>query len=921
MNTTDPSPSSPSIDSSPAARHVLLTGATGFVGKVVLYELVRRQRELGIESVTLLVREGRRGKADARLRRVVESRCFEDLPSGWNDFVGAVGGDLVLDGCGIGADDAARLKARVTHVVHCAASIDFDLPVQEAAQANIDSALNMLDFAKVCRGPVRMVAVSTAYVAPHPGGDGVCEPELVELPRPAEQLLADIRKGVDSKVLLAETGHPNTYTYTKCLAEHLLRQRAGDLPLTIVRPSIVSASWALPFPGWIDSNAAFAGFVGLIGAGHLQIIVGQRDARLDIVPVDCVAARIVEAGFGDDPRPIRYAVAGLDGSSEVGKTSDIIAAFFTRHSIDRVPYVAYVGPRGARYRAAHWRHQKGPAQLVKTWLKLRGDKRQGRRLAKLIEKLDYLNEAFPYFTQNTYDFRGDSAVDTAEFSAAKYVEVVCRGVYRYLVGKDETEMSFAGRQHTDGRADVPWALSRPFGNWAIRGSGFAVRGVLRRCAERVTFDLPSFEAARAAVPEGTLMVIVPNHRSYLDFLLCSYLFFERADLGIGIPHIAAASEFSRLPGLGWLFRQTQAFYIRRGTGAEDPDLTRRIEDLVARGQTLEFFIEGTRSRSRRYLTPKRGLLRALQGTGINCALLPVAITYDRVPEEDAFQRELSGGGKPKMGLSPLIKWLRSAGRGEVALGRVHMRCGEPVTLGPDDDVHAVSRAVVGRLQSEGATSTYHLRAFLAAHPDLPYDLGSLRAELVRRGGLVIDSTLEGGAIDAQTERSLRYQWLHLFYPDLAQRMPVHPALSHHRAAHGFADEEALANLPAPGQDRALEQLLEILFAPICRDYQRVAEALGPDDGALLAPTAAALVRQASEAHLPDLHAAFDDLLERQIIVAAERPGGLAWGPRQADLPGYRAACAWPEGAAASPLDTKEGRDELGTDHRSERLSR
>jgi alcohol-forming fatty acyl-CoA reductase len=904
-----------------SARHVLLTGATGFVGKVVLYELVRRSDELGIESITLLVREGRRGKASERLARVVGSRCFEDLPSGWAERVWAVGGDLVLDGCGLSPSAAEKLRAKVTHVVHCAASIDFDLPIQEAATANIDSALNMLAFAKSCPKLDRMVPVSTAYVAPHPGGDGVCQAELVRLPRPAAELLADIRNGVESKVLLSETGHPNTYTYTKCLTEHLLTAAAGDMSLTIVRPSIVSASFERPFPGWIDSNAAFAGFVGLIGAGHLQIIVGRRKARLDIVPVDCVAQRIVEAAFGNDSRPIRYAVAGLAGSSEVGKTSDIIAAFFTRHSIDRVPKVAYVGPRGKRFQAAYLRHQKGPAQLVKTWLTLRGDRRQTRRLNKLIEKLDYLNEAFPYFTQNTYDFNGDSAIPL-DFVASKYVEVVCRGVYRYLVGKDETEMVFAGRRHKDGRADVPWALSRPFGNWAIRGSGMAVRSVLRRCADKVTFDLPSFEAARAAVPEDTLIVVVPNHRSYLDFLLCSYLFFERSDLGIRIPHIAAASEFSRLPGLGWLFRQTQAFYIRRGTGAADPDLTRRIQDLVERGHTLEFFIEGTRSRSRRYLAPKRGLLRALQGTGIRCALLPVAITYDRVPEEGAFQRELSGGPKPRMGLKPLIHWLRSAGRGEVALGRVHMRCGEPVMMGPDDDVYAVSRAVVGGLQAEGASSTYHLRTFLAAHPELSYDLASLRTALVRRGGMVIDSPLPEAVIDAQTERSLRYHWMHLFYTDLAQRMPVHPALSHHRAVHGFAPEAGESALPVPGEDPALEQLLSLLFAPVCRDYQRVAEALGPDDGALLAPTAAALVRQESEAHLPDLEAAFDDLRDRGIIVLAkDRPGGFAWGPNKEDLPAYRAACAWPVGGFGGALSLMEEDDERGSDYRSERISR
>ena len=67
------------------------------------------------------------------------------------------------------------------------------------------------------------------------------------------------------------------------------------------------------------------------------------------------------------------------------------------------------------------------------------------------------------------------------------------------MGRDEREMSFAGRKHHDPTMDVPWAVSKPYGNWAIRSAGIAMRAGLRRCASRVTFDLPSFEQARAAV--------------------------------------------------------------------------------------------------------------------------------------------------------------------------------------------------------------------------------------------------------------------------------------------------------------------------------------------------------------------------------------------------------------------------------------
>lgn len=878
-----------------SGQHVLLTGGTGFVGKVVLFELIRRREELGIERVTLLVREGGRGSASARLRRLKRSRCFEDLPSDWAEGVETVGGDLVQPFCGIAEASREELAKSVTRIIHCAASIEFDLPVAEAAEANIGASLNVLAFGKTCVKLQQMVAVSTAYVSPHPGGSGACQEELVKLPRPAKVLYEALQGGANQDTLLRETGHPNTYTYTKCLSEHLVTEGRGSIPLTIVRPSIVSASWQYPKPGWIDSNAAFAGFVGLIGAGHLRAIVGKREAELDIVPCDVVAEKVVDAAFAprSEQAQVRYAVAGPQRTIGVGLAADVISACFKRHPIGRPPKVAYLGPDNKRFRMVDWQRHKAPAQLVQMWLKMSGKKRQVRRVAGLVDKLKYLNEAFPYFTQHTYAFNASKPWKADDYTRSAYLELVCQGVYNFLIGRDEREMTFAGKKHVDPTLDLKWAMSKPHGNWAIRSAGMAVRGGLRRCSSRVTFDLPSFERARAAVPPGALMVVVPNHRSYLDFLLCSFLLFDRPDLGIGIPYIAAASEFAELPGLGWLFKQTQAFYISRGGGREDPALTKRIQTLADNGETLEFFIEGTRSRSRRFLTPKRGLLRALQNTGVTCAVLPVAISYDRLPEEGAFLKELRGGGKPKMGMRPLMKWLARATRGDVDLGRIHLRCGEPQILEPSTDVHAFANSVVGELQLNTVTTTFHLRNFLAANPELGADLDWLRSELLRRGANILASDLRSAPLDQETGRGMHYHFQHIFYPDLLQRYPDHPALRHHIEQHGFIAAELMPEVPAK-PDARLDKLLAILFEPICADYQRVAASLGPKDGALLAPPVQSLVRNSTDAHLPDLNAAYDALVARQIIVAdPARQGGYSWGEHADKVKDFEVSCAWP----------------------------
>ena len=113
-------------------RVALVTGATGFVGKVVLEELLRRRAELGLERVLLLVRAEDAAHADARLRELLRSPCFAGLAPGWEPRVHALAGDVERPGLALAAEARERVAAEATHVIHCAASIEFDLPLAEA---------------------------------------------------------------------------------------------------------------------------------------------------------------------------------------------------------------------------------------------------------------------------------------------------------------------------------------------------------------------------------------------------------------------------------------------------------------------------------------------------------------------------------------------------------------------------------------------------------------------------------------------------------------------------------------------------------------------------------------------------------------------------------------------------------------------
>jgi fatty acyl-CoA reductase len=418
---------------------VLLTGATGFVGKVVLAELLRRRAELGIERVLALVRARDPEQADARLRsEVLGSPCFAAEAPGFEKWIEAVPGDITQPGFGLAPEARERVGADVSHLIHCAASIEFSLPIAEATAANVTGALNALEVARGCRRLAGAAIVSTAYVTPHaaPRARVVhrAEERLAPLPFDAEAVLPRLVGGeVDAARLLAETGHPNTYTLTKCVAEHLLARRAGDLPLTLVRPSIVSASRARPRPGWVGSFAAFAGFVALIGAGRLRAVAGDPEARLDVAPCDAVAERVVDAAFAPGGAlGIRYAVAGLAGACSIALCRERILAYFGPRPSEPPARLAYVGRRGPRFHLAHALHHELPGAAAALWLRLRRKDRLASAARRLRERQRAVNRDFAYFTHASFDFAAECPLDPP-LDPARYLDLVCEGVDRHLL--------------------------------------------------------------------------------------------------------------------------------------------------------------------------------------------------------------------------------------------------------------------------------------------------------------------------------------------------------------------------------------------------------------------------------------------------------------------------------------------------------
>ncbi len=184
----------------------------------------------------------------------------------------------------------------------------------------------------------------------------------------------------------------------------------------------------------------------------------------------------------------------------------------------------------------------------------------------------------------------------------------------------------------------------------IKAAFFMVHLISKKLFDGVHIDENTVQQIRQAMAKGPV-IFLPTHKSHMDYLLLSYMFYKN---NMPPPHIAAGINLSFFP-MGFLFRATGAYFIRRSFSGDvlySKLLFLYVQWLMRKGFSQEFFIEGGRSRTGKILSPKLGLLSieidAFRSSLVEeVTLLPLAITYGRVPEERAYKQEQRGLGKKK----------------------------------------------------------------------------------------------------------------------------------------------------------------------------------------------------------------------------------------------------------------------------------
>ncbi|XP_049982449.1 fatty acyl-CoA reductase 2 isoform X1 [Alexandromys fortis] len=449
-------------------KSLLITGATGFLGKVLMEKLFRTSPHLKV--IYILVRPKSGQTLQERVFQILNSKLFEKVKEvcpNVHEKIRPISADLNQRDLAISKEDMQELLSCTNIIFHCAATVRFDAHLREAVQLNVIATQQLLLMASQMPKLEAFIHISTAF-----SNCNLSHIDEVIYPCPVEpRKIIDSMEWLDDSIIDEITpkligDRPNTYTYTKALGEMVVQQESGNLNVAIIRPSIVGATWQEPFPGWVDNLNGPSGIIIATGKGFLRSIKATPMAVADVIPVDTVVNLTIAVGWYTAVHRPKSTLIYHSTSGNFNPCNWYKMGLQVLATIEKIPFEsAFRRPNADfttnNFTTYYWNtvSHRAPAIIYDFFLRLTGRKprmmKLMNRLLRTISMLEYfINHSWEWSTNNTEMLLSELSpedqrvfnFDVRQLNWLEYIENYVLGVKKYLLKEDLAGIPKA-RQH------------------------------------------------------------------------------------------------------------------------------------------------------------------------------------------------------------------------------------------------------------------------------------------------------------------------------------------------------------------------------------------------------------------------------------------------------------------------------------------
>ncbi|XP_066584285.1 fatty acyl-CoA reductase wat-like [Prorops nasuta] len=278
---------------------IFITGGTGFLGKVLIEKLLRTCSD--ISCIYVLIRPKKGEEIEQRIEKILDDAVFErvkrEVPKYRHKVVPMLG-DCSKPDLGLSEADKNILISDVSIIFHVAATVRFDEKLRDAVAINIGGTKEILQISRKIKNLKCIIHVSTAYS--NCNRKDVDE-KFYKPPITGDDIIKLVSSLEDDKIdAITPTlldNFPNTYAYTKCIAEQVVLQYGKDLPVGIYRPAIVISTYKEPLEGWIDNIYGPTGALAGGGAGLIRTMNVDKNCIAELIPADLTVNALIATAW------------------------------------------------------------------------------------------------------------------------------------------------------------------------------------------------------------------------------------------------------------------------------------------------------------------------------------------------------------------------------------------------------------------------------------------------------------------------------------------------------------------------------------------------------------------------------------------------------------------------------------------------